>query len=59
MLSNFLPLYISDGTDSELLHTIIWGLKDAVKSEVMLRDPKTLTEVEKMALDINKRLKPI
>ena len=54
-----IALHISDATNSELLHTFIWGLKDRVKSKARLRDSKTLTKVAKMALDIDECLKPI
>ena len=47
-----IALYIFDATDSELLHAFVWGLRDSKKYEVRHRDPKTLTEVEKMALYI-------
>lgn len=37
-----IALKIDDGCDAEFLHAFIWGLKDKIKAEVRLRDPKTL-----------------
>ena len=52
-------LCISDATNSELLDAFTWGVKDRIKSKVRPRNPRTLTEVDKIALDIEKSLKPI
>ena len=37
-----IALNIENSTDDELLHAFVWGLKDKLKAEVRLRDPKTL-----------------
>ena len=35
-------LQIENAQDSELLHAFVWGLKDKVRQEVRLCDPKML-----------------
>ena len=47
-----IALCISDTTHSELQYAFVWESKDIKKPIVRLRDPKTLTEVERTALDI-------
>jgi hypothetical protein len=49
-------LKIDNSTDEELLHAFIWGLKDRLKGELRIREPKTLKEAAKFALDIEERL---
>ena len=49
-------LAIPDASDPELLHSFIWGLRDRVRQEVRFRDPKTLNEAFRLALDVDERL---
>ena len=49
---------IDDATDQELLHAFVWGLKDRIRAEVHLRNPRTLDEAARMALDFDELLKP-
>lgn len=51
-----IALKIDNSTDEELLHAFIWGLKDRLKAELRIREPKTLKDAAKMALDIEERL---
>ena len=35
----------------------MWGLKDRLKGEVRLREPKNLTEAAKVAMDVEERIR--
>ena len=49
---------IEDAGDQELLHAFVYGLRDKVRQEVRLRNPKTLEEAARLALDFNELLRP-
>ena len=51
-----IALQIENSQDSELLHAFEGGLKDRVHKKVRLRDPKTLQDTARRALDINEQL---
>ena len=44
---------IKNSNEHKLLHTFIYGLKEKVRAEVQLRDPKTLEEASRLALDFD------
>ena len=46
-------LQIVGTSEDELLHSFIWGLKDHLKGEVHLSEPKKLTEAAKIAMDVD------
>ena len=50
-------LQIVGASEDELLHSFIWGLKDRLKGEVRLREPKNLTEAAKVAMDVEERIR--
>ena len=52
-------LGIEHGSDAELLHAFIYGLKDRVQAEVWLRNPTTLTEAACLALDFDELMQPV
>ena len=45
-------LQIVRASEYKQLHSSIWGLKDRLKGEVCLREPKNLTEAAKLAMDV-------
>ena len=47
---------IENSNDYELLHAFIYGLKEKVRAEVQLQDPKTLEEASRLALDFDELL---
>ena len=49
---------IKNSNKHELLHAFIYGLKEKVRAEVQLRDPKTLEEASRLALDFDELLRP-
>ena len=49
---------IKNSNEHELLHAFIYGLKEKVRAEVQLRDPKTLEEASRLALDFDELLQP-
>ena len=53
-----IAMSIDNANDHELLHAFVWGLKDRLCAEVRLRNPKTLDEAARMALDFDELLKP-
>ena len=52
-------LGIEHASDAELLHAFIYGLKDRVRAEVWLRNPATLTEAARLALDFDELMWPV
>ena len=54
-----MALGIEHTSDAELLHAFIYGLKDRVRPEVWLRNPATLTEAARLALDFNELMRPV
>ena len=53
-----IAMSIDDASDAELLHLFIWGLKERVRAEVRLRNPKTFDKAARMALDFDELLRP-
>lgn len=49
---------IEDANDQELLHAFVYGLRDKVRAEIRLRNPKTLEEAARLALDFDELLRP-
>lgn len=49
---------IEDANDQELLHAFVYGLRNKVRAEVCLRNPKTLEEAARLALDFDELLRP-
>ena len=49
---------IKNSNEHKLLHVFIYGLKEKVRAEVQLRDPKTLEEASRLALDFDELLQP-
>ena len=52
-------LGIEHASDVELLHAFIYSLKDKVRAEVWLRNPATLNEAARLALDFDELMKPV
>ena len=52
-------LGIEHASHAELLHAFIYGLKDRVRAEVRLRNPATLTEAARLALDFDELMRPV
>ena len=52
-------LGIEHTSDAELLHALIYGLKDRVQAEVRLHNPATLTEAARLALDFDELMWPV
>ena len=52
-------LGLEHASDAELLHAFIYGLKDRVRAEVRLRNPATLTEAVRLALDFDELMRPV
>ena len=42
----------------KLLHAFIYGLKEKVRAEIQLQDPKTLEEASRLALGFDELLQP-
>ena len=49
---------IKNSNEHELLHAFIYGLKEKVRAEVQLQDPKTLEEASRLSLDFDELLQP-
>ena len=49
---------IKNSNEHKLLHAFIYGLKEKVRAEVQLQDPKTLEEASRLALDFDELLRP-
>ena len=49
---------IKNSNEHELLHAFIYGPKEKIWAEVRLRDPKTLEEASRLALDFDELLRP-
>jgi len=43
--------------DDEMLHAFIWGLRDRIKQEVRFRNPTTLIEAARIALEVEETFK--
>ena len=54
-----MALGIEHASDAELLHAFIYGLKDRVRAEVWLRNPATLTQAARLALDFDELMRPV
>ena len=49
---------IKNSSEHELLHAFNYGLKEKVRVEVQLRNPKTLEEASQLTLDFDELLRP-
>ena len=44
-------MQIDNANVAELLHTFVWDLKERVRVEIILHNPKILDEAARLALD--------
>ena len=51
-------MQIDNANDAELLHAFMWDLKERVRAEVRLCNPKILDEASRLALDFAELLHP-
>ena len=49
---------IDDAINHKLLHAFVYGLRDKIRAEVRLRNPQTLEEAARLALDFDELLRP-
>ena len=50
-------LRVPNAHDDEMLHAFIWGLRDRIKQEVRFRNPTTLIEAARIALEVEETFK--
>jgi len=48
---------VPNARDDEMLHAFIWGLKDRIKQEVRFKNPSTLIEAARLALEVEETFK--
>lgn len=48
-------MYLPNAQEEELVHGFVYGLKETIRTMVLLQDAQTLNEAQSMALAIDER----